>query len=258
MAVTLSFSGFCEQLGVPLYNKAWSWCSSSPDKQIALFTVWEDRIKDGLYNFTTKPRSVETRKKPGRTELIRTLDEVINLGFAAYAIKCRAKDVEANPRVRWSFETRSLLDLRISRVGDGYVGRIVGTVPANAVLQRAINSNWNANSAINDIEQDGIGNTDPEYRKRMAGSYVRDSRVRNDVLARANGACEFCGETGFPKMDGMAYLETHHVISLSEQGADTVTNVIALCANHHRQAHFGEIWISLQNKFLEILKKKKR
>jgi 5-methylcytosine-specific restriction protein A len=31
------------------------------------------------------------------------------------------------------------------------------------------------------------------------------------------------------------YLETHHVISLSEQGPGKVTNVIALCPNDHRR-----------------------
>ena len=39
--------------------------------------------------------------------------------------------------------------------------------------------------------------------------------------------------------DGGVYLETHHVIPLSEGGSDTQRNVAALCANHHREAHHG-------------------
>lgn len=39
---------------------------------------------------------------------------------------------------------------------------------------------------------------------------------------------------------GKIYLETHQVIPLSEDGPDKLSNVVALCANHHRQAHFGE------------------
>ncbi|MGH8672363.1 MAG: HNH endonuclease, partial [Burkholderiales bacterium] len=31
----------------------------------------------------------------------------------------------------------------------------------------------------------------------------------------------------------------HHVAALSEGGADTDDNVVALCPNHHREAHHG-------------------
>jgi predicted HNH restriction endonuclease len=42
------------------------------------------------------------------------------------------------------------------------------------------------------------------------------------------------------KPDGTRYLETHHIIALAAEGADRVTNVIGLCPNDHREAHFGE------------------
>ena len=69
--------------------------------------------------------------------------------------------------------------------------------------------------------------------------YVRDPAVRAGVLLRAKGKCEFCGVDGFLKYDGKVYLETHHVVPLSEGGPDNVRNVIALCPNHHREAHFS-------------------
>lgn len=109
-------------------------------------------------------------------------------------------------------------------------------------------------SAINDIADTSDGNDDPEYRKRMAGAYVRDPLVRRKVLKRANGRCEFCGQIGFLNRSGEPYLETHHVISLAEQGVDRVTNVIALCPNDHRRAHFGSDWEELQAEFLKKLK----
>jgi predicted restriction endonuclease len=34
-------------------------------------------------------------------------------------------------------------------------------------------------------------------------------------------------------------LESHHIIALADDGADRITNVIALCPNDHREAHFG-------------------
>lgn len=109
-------------------------------------------------------------------------------------------------------------------------------------------------SAINDIDAPDFGNDDPEYRYRMGGQYVRDQRVRAEVLARAAGRCEFCHAEGFETKGGGRFLETHHIISLSEQGADKLSNVIALCANDHRQAHFGVNWQELQEHFLHIVR----
>jgi len=48
--------------------------------------------------------------------------------------------------------------------------------------------------------------------------------------------------------DGRLYLETHHIISLSENGSDEVGNVVALCPNHHREAHYGEASKYIQEK----------
>jgi HNH endonuclease len=112
----------------------------------------------------------------------------------------------------------------------------------------------NNRSGIHDLDQSEIGNDDPEYRERMAGSYVRRAKVRRDVLMRAKGTCEYRGCSTFFSPNGEPFLETHHVILLSEQGLDTPRNVIALCPNHHREAHFGERWQSLQDEFLKILK----
>ena len=112
--------------------------------------------------------------------------------------------------------------------------------------------------AIQDLDDGEVGNDDPEYKKRMAGAYIRSADVRRKVIKRANGTCEYGGCKPFTKAGGDTYLETHHVISLSEQGTDKMSNVIALCANHHREAHFGERWKLLQDEFLEILDKSSR
>lgn len=68
----------------------------------------------------------------------------------------------------------------------------------------------------------------------------RSKEVRQLVMARSEGKCEWCKELGFTKHDGQIYLESHHVIPLCDSGADTIHNVIALCPNDHRKAHYGE------------------
>jgi hypothetical protein len=68
----------------------------------------------------------------------------------------------------------------------------------------------------------------------------RSAVVRQLVMARSQGCCEWCGQPGFIKHDGQIYLESHHVVPLHQDGDDTVENVIALCPNDHRIAHYGE------------------
>lgn len=113
-----------------------------------------------------------------------------------------------------------------------------------------------SSSALDDIDTDETGSDRPKYRKAMASGFVRNPKVRLKVLERANGRCEYCSALGFLKDIGGRYLETHHIISLSKNGPDRLSNVIALCPNHHRQAHFGEDWEALQAEFQRIVASK--
>jgi hypothetical protein len=87
---------------------------------------------------------------------------------------------------------------------------------------------------------DDLGTDAPDRAKSEVWSYARDPEVRKAVMRRAKGACEYCGRHGFLKRNGSRYLESHHVIALANDGEDRLTNVIALCPNDHREAHFGE------------------
>lgn len=88
---------------------------------------------------------------------------------------------------------------------------------------------------------DGLAlpDTPTEVRSVTGRAYVRSPEVRARALARAGGRCEWCGEPGFALPDGSTFLETHHVVPLSEDGPDTIRNVAAVCPNHHREAHYG-------------------
>lgn len=80
----------------------------------------------------------------------------------------------------------------------------------------------------------------PERREVSAQAFVRSSAVRLNALLRADGKCDWCGQPGFQTADGGIYLETHHIVPLSENGSDTENNIAALCPNHHREAHHGK------------------
>lgn len=92
---------------------------------------------------------------------------------------------------------------------------------------------------VDQFELGGKPDTPTEERSVSGTILVRSTIVRQHALRRAGGRCEWCGEYGFATHDGAIFLETHHIVRLSEGGPDTAENVVALCPNHHREAHHG-------------------
>ncbi|HEX4301265.1 MAG TPA: HNH endonuclease signature motif containing protein [Rhizomicrobium sp.] len=96
----------------------------------------------------------------------------------------------------------------------------------------------------------------PTEQRVVSGKiFIRDKAVRDRVLTRCRGKCELCGRPGFIRLDGTIYLETHHVIPLSQDGPDTDANVVAICANHHREAHHGQRAAEIRTKLQAFLSK---
>jgi 5-methylcytosine-specific restriction protein A len=109
-------------------------------------------------------------------------------------------------------------------------------------------------SAVDDLSDVPKGNHFPDRAKVVTQVTKRDNQVRKYVLKRAKGKCEYCGVQGFTTTNGGFYIETHHIIALCDSGRDTVDNVIALCPQHHRQAHYGIDAESLEAEFVARLK----
>jgi 5-methylcytosine-specific restriction endonuclease McrA len=78
----------------------------------------------------------------------------------------------------------------------------------------------------------------PRAVARPSLQYQRDPAVRAFVLQVADGTCELCHDPApFTGVDGLPYLEVHHVQHLADGGPDTVENAVALCPNCHRLVH---------------------
>lgn len=75
----------------------------------------------------------------------------------------------------------------------------------------------------------------------MTEVYLRNADVVAEVLDRAAGQCERCTKAApfMRRKDGTPYLEVHHRKQLAHGGEDTIENAIALCANCHRELHYG-------------------
>lgn len=95
-------------------------------------------------------------------------------------------------------------------------------------------------------------------RVRSGNAYRRDPKVRAEVLQLAGGRCECCGNLGFLTEAGERYLETHHVVGVSERGPDAVGNVVAVCPICHRMAHYSADRIQIERKMLEAIRRRGR
>lgn len=98
--------------------------------------------------------------------------------------------------------------------------------------------------------------TIPEAALRLVVSgqvYERSPAVRRTALLRAGGKCEACSAPGFVMDSGSIYLETHHVFPLSNGGPDAEWNVVAICPNDHRRAHFGKGRVGLRSRLVDRL-----
>ena len=98
-----------------------------------------------------------------------------------------------------------------------------------------------------------IGSFNPLRKQGTTTFYERDFEITRRVRKRSGGRCEYCGKLGFETKNGGIYLETHHVVPLSEGGPDVEANVIALCPDHHRQAHHARDALQLRHAFLKYL-----
>lgn len=96
----------------------------------------------------------------------------------------------------------------------------------------------------------------PSRYARSGTVYRRDPKVRDAVLLLSGGHCERCGQQGFVTITGDRYLETHHVVGVAERGPDSIDNVIAVCPNCHRQAHFAANKIQVEREFMAAIRRR--
>ena len=97
-----------------------------------------------------------------------------------------------------------------------------------------------------ETEKNLLGRT-PEVRERVSKSIERGSIGQK--LKRANNfKCQLCdalglNPIGFLKANMEPYVEAHHATPVSELeiGSLSASNIMILCANHHREMHYGNV-----------------
>ncbi|TMP20422.1 HNH endonuclease [Pseudoalteromonas sp. S2721] len=97
------------------------------------------------------------------------------------------------------------------------------------------------NKSIKDLRKAALNQSSrtstPKVKQEIA--YYRSLALKLYVIARSKGICEGCGASAPFQTKSGPYLECHHVHRLADGGPDHPENVVALCPNCHRRAHFS-------------------
>lgn len=98
----------------------------------------------------------------------------------------------------------------------------------------------------------------PEVKERLSQSIERGPI--GAMLKRTTGfRCQVCVALGlhpfgFCKPNGEPYVEAHHVMPVSQReiGSLASSNVMIVCANHHRQLHYGDVGVTISQRTFDV------
>lgn len=98
-------------------------------------------------------------------------------------------------------------------------------------------------------------NPKPAGRLTSTTVYDRDPAIIAFARRRSGYKCEVpgCEYEGFVKDDGGQYIETHHIVPLSEKGEDSAHNVAAVCPNCHSALHYSIDRKKLSRKLMQAV-----
>lgn len=248
-----SVTKFLASLGCKL-RIGYYWSAKSEDDKRVIFTIWDDQLKGDRYVLLPKDNP-PWASLPGAYEIRRHIPVAMKVGSEVFGMRCRAKDPLADTRSREYYNELDLLVLRVTIENGETIATVVGEVSVESVKNgTASRSIKNTVDALYDLNETQDGVEVPLKVTKLTSGFLRDRMIRDFVIRRANGKCEYCGTEGFEMSNGKRYIEAHHVIALSNNGADTIGNVIGLCANHHREAHYGAKVETLNAEMSETLK----
>lgn len=235
--------GVAKAAANPKYCYEWSFIE--PGK-VVVFNLWHDQMEESdgeiitrklnIRDFAGKRKGPEKRRGLKMDKAIQTA-LVDKLPIRVVVLGGRRRNIN-NPTEKPSQVSKRLLD-PVPWSVTAYDSKT-----GECTLTRGIHRFVDQFSIKQEPEQQ------PERRAVSGHAFIRSPIVRENVLLRAKGKCEWCGESGFVTAAGGVFLETHHVISLSDGGSDTETNVAALCPNHHREAHHGSNRDEMQKELL--------
>jgi hypothetical protein len=227
----------------PKYCYEWSFVE--PGKSV-LFNVWYDQMQEtceGGISCNLNPRDFASKRKGPERRRGLEMDK---------AIKTALIDALPIRIVVLGGRRRNITDPNenASKVSARLLDPVAWSITAYDERTGACTLTRGAERYVDQVSMRQESTALPSRRQIFGEVFDRSRLVRSSVLLRAKGICEWCGKKGFDMANGGIYMETHHIVPLSAGGSDSESNIVALCPNHHREAHYGLISEKMQTDLL--------
>lgn len=217
----------CYRCGVPPLGL----CADKP-----FANAWSQEDRSWAFPVQDMAAAAQTRNW-STVDLDRILAETRKLpGTASIPWKREISEEEASVR-RWAFS------LEVQSSAQGTISPPSKLDPYLKDMQAA--------------EMEALGKT-PEVKRKISRSIER-GKIGAIVKKRNEFKCQICEALGddphsFTKKNGEPYIEAHHVVPVSELqiGSLSATNIMTLCANHHRQVHYGKVSVLIEAEHFNV------
>lgn len=233
----------------PKYCYNWSFVQPN---EVVVLNLWHGDLKEngGIVTYEWNAQSIAKRgkgvTKHRATEMDKAIRESYQKNLPIRVVLCEGTRRNWNDRK----SEASKVHLRALDPEPWHVASY-DIATGKTILMRGLGRG--SDGFVDQFDISHLLNRPAGRKETKAYPFVRRPDVRRYVLLRANGRCEYCGAMGFTMTNGQVYLETHHVVPLHESGPDSVGNVVALCPNHHREAHHGKVRDEMRKKLQENL-----
>lgn len=94
-----------------------------------------------------------------------------------------------------------------------------------------------------------------EKQRQQTRSKSRSKELSTQMKIKSNYLCQICEQETFEDKHGNNYVESHHIISIEENGPDAPENILIVCPNCHFVFRRG--CENAQVEIYKIIKKKK-
>lgn len=221
----------------------YNWCFRSDDGKIILLNLWYDKLENREGKITQQINCRSARATPKWTTRAKAMDDALQTAYLqSLPVRVAICDGRrADIPEQTSKASRRLLD------SESWAVTAYDEENGNYTLTRGVTPT----EYVDQFAQIPEVNESAKKHPVVGQVFERSAMARKTVLIRAKGRCEHCGKPGFKTQSGALYLETHHIIPLSENGQDKASNMIALCADDHRQAHYAHNHAELRLAFLK-------
>ncbi|WP_138420371.1 HNH endonuclease signature motif containing protein [Aquibacillus sediminis] len=132
----------------------------------------------------------------------------------------------------------------------------IGPLP-DLMLEKIDLTNDNSLHVIEQKYQHAV----PEVKERLS-KWIEHSPIAQQYKQRLNCSCQICDAQGkqvvtFQQPNGDYYAEVHHIMPKPNGATKYLAqhNLITVCANHHRQLHYGNVQMieNTNNHFLFVI-----